>query len=81
VARLFEDADERSIESRVEPVCHTVRQSPDPAPHPSERTTSVSLDRLGRLLDEDVVALPFDRQLLDLEGEVLRREAMRKAEA
>ncbi len=65
---LFEDADERRVESRVDRFVIPLGNRLDPGAAAQRKDDIVSLDRLGRLFDEDVVALPFDGQLFDLEA-------------
>ena len=60
------------FESRRRPACRIpLGDRLDPGAAAQRKHDVAFVDRLGGLLDEDVVALPFDRQLLDLEGEVL----------
>jgi hypothetical protein len=60
---LFEDADERRVESRIDRLVVPLGDRLDPGAASQRKDDVVSFDRFRCLLDEDVVALPFDRQL------------------
>ena len=72
-AAFLQNADERGVESGINRFAvESFRQGLHPRAA-AERQHGVGvLDRLGGLFEEDVVALAFDGEFLDLEGAVLQ---------
>jgi len=69
---LFENTDELRIEAGINRLVISFGNGLNPGAASQGKNDIVSVDRVRRLFDKNVVALPFNRQFLDLEAKIIQ---------